>query len=97
MLSPETRLLASNNKRPHCINWKLAFSTRSNGKQVIIKVAAGTGIYEQNLRRIFDPFFITEDKSLGLGLSIAYKIITEYGGNLSAKNSTDGAVFRIEF
>ncbi len=62
------------------------------------KVAdTGTGIDEQNLRRIFDPFFSTKEKELGLGLSIAYKIIAENGGNLSAKNSTDGAVFRVEF
>ncbi|MGI8544892.1 MAG: sensor histidine kinase [Aridibacter sp.] len=77
---------------------KVTFSTKSKGKQIIIEVADnGTGIDEQNLRRIFDPFFSTKEKSLGLGLSIAYKIIAEHGGNLIAKNSTDGAIFRLEF
>lgn len=75
---------------------KLIFSTKSTNDQVTIEVAdTGTGIEEKNLRRIFDPFFSTREKSLGLGLSIAYKIIAEHGGNLSAKNSTKGAIFQI--
>lgn len=76
---------------------KLTFSTKSNEKQIIIEVAdTGTGIDEHNRRRIFDPFFSTKEKSLGLGLSIAYKIIAEHGGTLKAENSNEGAIFRIE-
>ncbi len=77
---------------------ELAFSTKTNEKEIIIEIAdTGEGIEEQNLRRIFDPFFSTKAKSLGLGLSIAYKIVAEHGGNLSAKNSANGAIFRLEF
>lgn len=76
---------------------ELVFSTRTNKKNVIIEVSdTGAGIDESNLRRIFDPFFSTKDKSLGLGLSIAYKIVAEHGGNLSGENSQNGAIFRLE-
>lgn len=76
---------------------QLTFSTRSNEKQIIIEVAdTGPGIDEKNLRRIFDPFFSTKEKSLGIGLSIGYKIVTEHGGNLRAHNSADGAVFQMQ-
>lgn len=76
----------------------LTFSTKFNENQIIIEIAdTGKGIDEKNLRRIFDPFFSTKEKSFGLGLSIAYKIVAEHGGKLSAKNSDQGAVFLIEF
>ena len=76
---------------------ELIFSTKTNDHQAIIEVSdTGEGIDEQNLRRIFDPFFSTKEKSFGLGLSIAYKIVAEHGGNLSAKNSENGAIFRLE-
>ncbi len=77
---------------------ELRFSTISSEKQIIIEVAdTGTGIEEQNLRRIFDPFFSTKDKSPGLGLSIAYKIVSEHGGNLSVENSDVGTMFQLKF
>jgi signal transduction histidine kinase len=77
---------------------ELKFSTNLKEKQIFIEVAdTGTGIEEQNLRRIFDPFFSTKDKSPGLGLSIAYKIVSEHGGNLSVRNSSVGAIFSLEF
>lgn len=77
---------------------ELIFSTQREGKQVIIEVAdTGAGIEEKYLSRIFDPFFSTKEKSFGLGLSIAYKIVAEHGGSLSAKNSAEGAIFRLEF
>jgi len=57
----------------------------------------GGGIDEKNLSRIFNPFFTTKEKSFGLGLSIAYKIINEHNGKLTARNGTRGAIFRLEF
>lgn len=76
---------------------ELTFSANSNGTYTIIEVAdTGKGIDEKNMRRIFDPFFSTQEKSLGLGLSIAYKIVSEHGGNLKASNSTNGAIFQMQ-
>ncbi|MBF9029833.1 sensor histidine kinase [Rhodobacterales bacterium HKCCE3408] len=46
--------------------------------------------------QVFDPFFSTKDpgKGLGLGLSISYNIMRDFGGALSAATHPDGgAVF----
>jgi two-component system, sensor histidine kinase PhcS len=47
----------------------------------------GTGIDPKHLGKIFDPFFTTKDvgAGMGLGLSICYNIVQEYGGRISVK------------
>ena len=47
----------------------------------------GTGIEPKHLDKIFDPFFTTKDvgEGMGLGLSICYSIIQEYGGEILVK------------
>jgi two-component system C4-dicarboxylate transport sensor histidine kinase DctB len=58
----------------------------------------GSGIDSEHLHHLFDPFFSTKDigVGLGLGLTISYSIIKTMGGELSAKNSADGAEFAIQ-
>lgn len=59
----------------------------------------GGGLPEDHRAQIFDPFFTTKSpgKGLGLGLSISYNIIKDFGGNLSTGNHADaGAVFIID-
>ena len=48
----------------------------------------GIGMSEEVLSKIFTPFFTTkpEGKGTGLGLSVAYGIIQEHGGTISAKS-----------
>ncbi|MGV8956133.1 MAG: sensor histidine kinase, partial [Cypionkella sp.] len=52
----------------------------------------GPGIAGTDLSQIFDPFFTTKQvgQGLGLGLSISYNIIKDFGGTLSAHNAQDG-------
>ncbi|WP_122770385.1 sensor histidine kinase [Pseudomonas viridiflava] len=58
-------------------------------------VDTGEGIAPENLNSIFDPFFTTKPvgDGLGLGLAVSYAIIHELGGQLSAENHGNGAVF----
>jgi signal transduction histidine kinase len=59
----------------------------------------GTGIPEDTLTRIFEPFYTTKEvgKGTGLGLAIAYGIVQEHGGQIMAANHPDGgAVFTVE-
>ena len=59
----------------------------------------GTGISEDTLSRIFEPFYTTKEvgKGTGLGLAITYGIVQEHGGQILAANHPDGgAVFTVE-
>ncbi len=58
----------------------------------------GHGLDPETLDNIFDPFFTTKapGKGLGLGLSISYNIVSDFGGTLSATNHPEGgAVFSL--
>ncbi|MBF0618517.1 MAG: HAMP domain-containing histidine kinase, partial [Nitrospirae bacterium] len=59
----------------------------------------GGGVCEENIHKIFDPYFTTKDKSKGTGLGLYIsKLIIErsMNGTLSVKNTDGWAEFRIE-
>lgn len=66
-----------------------------DGQWRLSVVDTGEGIAPENLNNIFDPFFTTKPvgDGLGLGLAVSYAIIHELGGQLSAENHGNGAVF----
>jgi PAS domain S-box-containing protein len=56
----------------------------------------GVGIPERDLPRIFDPYFTTKDKGSGLGLAVAYSVITKHKGQLAVESTFgSGTLFRI--
>lgn len=58
-------------------------------KSLTIKITDnGTGISEENLSKIFSPFFTTKPvgKGTGLGLSVCYGIIESFGGTMEVKS-----------
>ncbi|MDD5435196.1 MAG: PAS domain S-box protein [Nitrospira sp.] len=46
----------------------------------------GIGIPEENIRKIFDPYFSTKEKGNGLGLATAYSIIKKHDGHISVNS-----------
>ena len=46
----------------------------------------GDGIPPEALPRVFDPYFTTKAKGLGLGLAIARRIIEEHGGKIEVES-----------
>ncbi|WP_341861623.1 ATP-binding protein [Gymnodinialimonas sp. 57CJ19] len=73
--------------------------TLTGGQRPEISVRdIGPGLSAEALEQAFDPFFTTKEpgKGLGLGLSISFNIIGDFGGRLSAQNHPEGgAVFRM--
>ncbi|WP_339722018.1 ATP-binding protein [Marinomonas primoryensis] len=59
----------------------------------------GIGIEEDNLDQIFDPFFTQKEvgQGLGLGLSISYNIVQDFGGQIRVTSTPeDGSRFTLE-
>lgn len=46
----------------------------------------GTGIEEEIMRNIWNPFFTTRDSGTGLGLSIVHRIIESHGGSIDVRS-----------
>jgi len=58
----------------------------------------GTGMTQENIEQLFDPFYTTKEPGhgMGLGLSISYNIVRDFGGSLNGQNYTGGgAVFSV--
>jgi two-component system nitrogen regulation sensor histidine kinase NtrY len=68
------------------------------GRRVAITIRdTGSGIAEDDLPRIFDPYFTTRRAGTGLGLAIAKNIIEGLGGSIVvATRPGTGTDFRIE-
>ncbi|MBC8430907.1 MAG: HAMP domain-containing protein [Desulfobacterales bacterium] len=78
----------------------LSVSAKQNNKEEFsFQVQdTGCGISEENISKIFDPFFSTKEvgKGSGLGLSIIYGIIELHGGRIQVTSKEgEGATFTI--
>ena len=64
---------------------RLEITTLSDGKNILLTFADnGPGIPENIRNRVFEPFYTTKDvgSGTGMGLTVAYDIVTGYGGTI---------------
>ena len=74
----------------------LVSTSRHLGFARILVADNGPGIPPEIAAHIFDPFFTTKAEGNGLGLSIAYGIVTTAGGQISLQSASGaGAIFEI--
>ena len=58
-----------------------------DGRQAIVKVNdSGHGISEEEMTRIYEPFFTTRARGTGLGLPLCRKIVEEHGGKITVQS-----------
>ncbi|NVM24766.1 MAG: PAS domain S-box protein [Desulfobacterales bacterium] len=69
--------------------------------QVVVTVSdTGEGIPKEMIDKIFEPFFTTRKagQGTGLGMSISYRIISDYGGTIEVESEVDrGTTFTLKF
>ena len=57
------------------------------GTQVHISIVDnGSGITEEHIHSIFDYYYTTKDKGVGLGLPISYMIVKDHGGDIKVSS-----------
>ncbi len=74
-------------------------SYRQDSAVVVQVKDTGNGISDQDIKRIYDPFFTTKDvgKGTGLGLSISYGIIQEHSGQIAVESKPGrGTTFTVQ-
>ncbi len=67
------------------------------GKYVKITISdKGIGIKEEHINKVFDPYFTTKEKGLGLGLATSYSIVRNHEGLIAVESKPgQGSVFTV--
>lgn len=84
--------------RDHGSSRQITLQTCTHAGEVVCALTdTGIGIAEDAVEKIFEPFFTTKEvgKGMGLGLSISYGIVRDYGGRIEVK-SKEGQGTRVE-
>jgi two-component system, sporulation sensor kinase E len=76
---------------------KLTLQTGEANEGVWVSVGdTGGGIPQEQVNRIFEPFYTTKKKGSGLGLMIVQRIVRSHGGKIELDSQVGrGSVFRI--
>ena len=75
---------------------ELLIRSAQDERGVVVTVTdCGVGFAEENVERMFSPFFTTKPSGMGLGLSICRSIVESHGGRLSVvRKGGPGATFQ---
>jgi two-component system, sporulation sensor kinase E len=76
---------------------ELSIETGANSEAVFVSISdTGSGIPEEKLNQLFQPFFTTKKKGTGLGLMIVQRIIREHAGRIDVESKPGkGTTFRV--
>ena len=72
-------------------------TSREDGRIYVSVTDTGMGINAEDIGRVFDPFFTTKGvKGFGLGLSVTYGIIKNFGGDIEVQSEAGkGTTFKV--
>jgi signal transduction histidine kinase len=75
----------------------LTLQTGEGSDGVWVSIAdTGGGIPQEQINRIFEPFYTTKEKGSGLGLMIVQRIVRAHGGRIDLESQVGrGTTFRI--
>ncbi|MEW6350882.1 MAG: PAS domain S-box protein [Thermodesulfobacteriota bacterium] len=55
----------------------------------------GTPIPQEDIQKLFSPFFTTKDYGTGIGLTLCKKIVEDHAGSISVQSDDEGTVFTV--
>lgn len=76
---------------------EIGITAKNQGNSIMLTVSDnGTGIPDNEISKIFQPFFTTKTKGTGLGLAIVERYVKALGGEITVESASGkGSVFRI--
>lgn len=97
----ERILLNSIQSKDYGVNIKIkTYKVKEGDEQYIILEISdnGCGIVQENIERVFTPFFTTKEGHRGLGLTIAENILNKYDATIDIKNNyPEGTLVTVTF
>lgn len=77
----------------------ISISSSGDAEKIILSISdTGVGIPEEDLQKIFDPFYSTKLYRFGMGLPLVKQIVSEHLGQIEVKSVLNkGTTFRLIF
>lgn len=75
---------------------RIALAREEHGIRIDV-IDTGKGIPKEMLAQIFQPYYTTKERGMGIGLSIVKQTVEEHGGMMSVSSDATGTVFRLHF
>ena len=83
--------------KKHQGNIRIEINTRE-GKHVVMIMDNGSGINEENLSRLFEPYFTSKRNGMGLGLASSLTILQAHKATVDVQSKVgQGTAFTITF
>ncbi len=90
-------------KEKACINENVealfSIESRLQDNKIVIKISDnGCGMSEETLSKIFEPYYTTKANGTGLGMTMVYKIVKEFSGDILVDSTENvGTTFTLSF